>query len=180
MNESVSVWNLRYKHDPRRIHAVVLQKRPQLRRSQRASGSFSGIHSIKWGSDSEIWDFSASLSVWCELHMYLKIPPVLREEITGSWSLDQNVWSFTFYSLCIICYSRLCNMAVQSKAHEHLCQHIDGQQEHPRSAASPPGSDHPRANRLVCQIRTPLVPHVEPWLRSSRLFHLQRVGLVVL
>lgn len=61
------------------------------------------------------------------------------------------------------CSFRLCNMAVWTESDEHLCQFVVGQQEHPWSAASPTGTDHPRANRLVCQIWTPLVAWVELW-----------------
>lgn len=41
--------HFRHKHNPRWIHAIVLQKRAWLW-SQRAPRTFSGIHSIKWGS----------------------------------------------------------------------------------------------------------------------------------
>lgn len=52
-------------------------------------------------------------------------------------------------------------MAVWPESDEHLQQHAVGQQEHPWPAASPASTDHPRANRLVCQIRTPLVASLE-------------------
>lgn len=58
-------------------------------------------------------------------------------------------------------YFRLCNMAVRPESDEHIHQHATGQQEHPRSVAPPASTDHPRANRLVCQIRTPLVASLE-------------------
>lgn len=67
------------------------------------------------------------------------------------------------YSLLFWCHCRLCNLAVWPESDEHLCQCAVGQQEHPWSAASPTGADHPRANRLVCQIRTPLVASLELW-----------------
>lgn len=45
---------IRHKYSPRWIHAIFLQKRQRLCRSQRASGSFSGDNSIKWA---QIWAF---------------------------------------------------------------------------------------------------------------------------
>lgn len=45
---------IRHKYNPRWIHAIFLQKRQRLCRSQRASGSFSGDNSIKWA---QIWAF---------------------------------------------------------------------------------------------------------------------------
>jgi len=61
------------------------------------------------------------------------------------------------------CYFRLCNMAVRPESDEHLSQHANDQQEHAGSAAPAAGPVHPRANGLVCQIWTPLVPCLELW-----------------
>lgn len=127
---------IRHKYSPRWIHAIFLQKRQRLCRSQRASGSFSGDNSIKWA---QIWAFFDT--------QFLK-----KEFIKGKKHCLQNP---LFVFLC--CRFRLCNMAVWPEPDEHVCQHAIDQQKHPGSAASPAAADYSWANGLVCQIRTPLV-----------------------
>ena len=151
-NRSVFVLNIRYKYDPRWIHAIVLQKRNWFCWSQRTSGSFSGINSIKWGNNLDLW---ASVMLFQLLWTILTIQPL--RSVPLSCCLH--------WSLCIYCHFRLCNMAIWPESDEHLCQHADGQQEQPGSAASPPRAHHPRATWLVCQIWTPLVASLE--LRSD-------------
>uniref|UniRef100_A0A8D2ZWU1 non-specific serine/threonine protein kinase n=1 Tax=Scophthalmus maximus TaxID=52904 RepID=A0A8D2ZWU1_SCOMX len=56
---------------------------------------------------------------------------------------------------------KLCNMAVWPESGEHHRQRAVGQQDQSRSVASSAGTDYPRANRLVCQIWTPLVASAE-------------------
>lgn len=145
------VLNIRYKYNPWWIHAFILQKRPWFCWSQRASGSFTGINSIKWGWTSE-------LRAYCNIQPYIF-------ELAWTFKVPSHLTMLllTVHLLLFWCYFRLCNMAVWPESDEHIYQHAVGQQEHPWSAASPTGTDHPRANRLVCQIWTPLVPSLEPW-----------------
>lgn len=84
--------------------------------------------------------------------------PSMESIASSEWFTWHLMSLFNGFSKLIFTYSgfhlcfRLCNVAVWSEPGQLFCQ-----QEFPRSAASSSSTDCPRENRLVCQIRPPLV-----------------------